>query len=98
MSIIETDSGYLVVDPLITPRTAEAGMGLVYQHVGRKPIVAVIYTHSHIDHWGGVKGVVSQADVQSGQVKVIAPDHFMEYAISENVIAVLTSLVSGFPR
>jgi alkyl sulfatase BDS1-like metallo-beta-lactamase superfamily hydrolase len=87
MSIIETDSGYLVVDPLITPRTAEAGMGLVYQHLGRKPIVAVIYTHSHIDHWGGVKGVISQADVQSGQVKVIAPDHFMEYAISENVIA-----------
>ncbi|MFO7682612.1 MAG: alkyl sulfatase dimerization domain-containing protein, partial [Chloroflexota bacterium] len=87
MSIIETDSGYLVVDPLITPRTAEAGMGLVYQHLGRKPIVAIIYTHSHIDHWGGVKGVISQADVQSGQVKVIAPDHFMEYAISENVIA-----------
>jgi alkyl sulfatase BDS1-like metallo-beta-lactamase superfamily hydrolase len=87
MSIIETDSGYLVVDPLITPRTAEAGMGLVYQHLGRKPIVAVIYTHSHIDHWGGVKGVISQADVQSGHVKVIAPDHFMEYAISENVIA-----------
>jgi alkyl sulfatase BDS1-like metallo-beta-lactamase superfamily hydrolase len=87
MSIIETDSGYLVVDPLITPRTAEAGMGLVYQHLGRKPIVAVIYTHSHIDHWGGVKGIISQADVQSGQVKVIAPNHFMEYAISENVIA-----------
>lgn len=87
MSIIETDSGYLVVDPLITPRTAEAGMGLVYQHLGRKPIVAVIYTHSHIDHWGGVKGVISQANVQSGHVKVIAPDHFMEYAISENVIA-----------
>lgn len=87
MSIIETDSGYLVVDPLVTPPTAAAGMGLVYQHLGRKPIVAVIYTHSHIDHWGGVKGVISQDDVQSGQVKVIAPDHFMEFAISENVIA-----------
>jgi alkyl sulfatase BDS1-like metallo-beta-lactamase superfamily hydrolase len=87
MSIIETDSGYLVVDPLITPPTAAAGIGLVYQHLGRKPIVGVIYTHSHIDHWGGVKGVISQADVQSGRVKVIAPDHFMEYAISENVIA-----------
>lgn len=87
MSVIETDSGHLVVDPLITPRTAEAGMGLVYQHLGRKPIVAVIYTHSHIDHWGGVKGIISQADVQSGQVKVIAPNHFMEFAISENVIA-----------
>lgn len=87
MSIIETDIGYVVVDPLVTPRTAEAGMELVYQQLGRKPIVAVIYTHSHIDHWGGVKGVVSRADVQAGRVKIIAPDHFMEYAISENVIA-----------
>ncbi len=87
MSIIETDSGYVVIDPLITPDTATAGMDLVYQHLGRKPIVAVIYTHSHIDHWGGVKGVISQADVAAGKVKVIAPDHFMEFAISENVIA-----------
>lgn len=87
MSIIETDSGYLVVDPLITPRTAEAGMGLVYQHIGRKPIVAVIYTHSHIDHWGGAKGIISADDVRAGQIKIIAPNHFMEFAISENVIA-----------
>jgi alkyl sulfatase BDS1-like metallo-beta-lactamase superfamily hydrolase len=87
MSIIETDTGYVVVDPLVTPSTAEAGMELVYQHLGRKPIVAVIYTHSHIDHWGGVKGVISKADVQAGLVKVIAPDRFMEFAISENIIA-----------
>ena len=87
MSVIETDSGYVVVDPLVTPRTAEAGMKLAYQQLGRKPIVAVIYTHSHIDHWGGVKGVVSEAEVHSGRVKIIAPEHFMEYAISENVIA-----------
>lgn len=87
MSIIETDTGYVVVDPLVSPSTAEAGMELVYQHLGRKPIVAVIYTHSHIDHWGGVKGVISKADVQAGRVKVIAPDRFMEFAISENVIA-----------
>ncbi|MCB8984451.1 MAG: MBL fold metallo-hydrolase [Ardenticatenaceae bacterium] len=87
MSIVESDGGYLVIDPLVTPRTAAAGMELVYQHLGRKPIVAVIYTHSHIDHWGGVKGIISRADVQAGKVKVIAPDHFMEHAISENVIA-----------
>lgn len=87
MSIIETDSGYLIVDPLLASHTAEKGMELVYQHLGRKPIVAVIYTHSHIDHWGGVKGVISQADVKAGKVKVIAPEHFMEHAISENVIA-----------
>lgn len=87
MSVIETDNGYVVVDPLLAPRTAEAGMKLVYQHFGHKPIHAVIYTHTHIDHWGGVKGVVSRADVQAGRVKIVAPDHFMAYAISENVIA-----------
>lgn len=87
MSIVETDGGYLVIDPLVTPPTAKAGMELVYKHLGRRPIVAVIYTHSHIDHWGGVKGVISQADVQAGRAKVIAPNHFMEFAISENVIA-----------
>ncbi|NWF81146.1 MAG: MBL fold metallo-hydrolase [Chloroflexi bacterium] len=87
MTIVDTGASYIVIDPLVTPPTAEAGMALVYQHIGRKPIVAVIYTHSHIDHWGGVKGVISQADVPAGRVKVIAPDRFMEFAISENVIA-----------
>ncbi|MFN8499331.1 MAG: alkyl sulfatase dimerization domain-containing protein [Anaerolineae bacterium] len=87
MSIIESDSGYVVVDPMISVATARAGMELVYKHVGRKPVVAVIYTHSHADHWGGVKGVIDEADVLAGKVKVIAPQHFMEYAISENVIA-----------
>ena len=87
MSIIESDTGYVVVDPLVSMPTARAGMELVYQHVGRKPIVAVIYTHSHIDHWGGVKGVISQAEVDAGKVKVIAPEHFLEHAISENIIA-----------
>lgn len=87
MSIIETDSGYVVVDPLISASTAGAGMELVYKHVGRRPIVAVIYTHSHVDHWGGVKGVIAEADVRAGRVKVIAPEHFLEHAISENVIA-----------
>ena len=87
MSIIESDNGYVVVDPLVSADVARAGLELYYQHVGHKAVVAVIYTHSHIDHWGGVKGVVSQADVQAGKVKVIAPEHFMEHAVSENVIA-----------
>ncbi len=87
MSIIESDNGCVVVDPLISADVARAGMALFYKHVGRKPVAAVIYTHSHIDHWGGVKGVVSQADVQAGKTKIIAPEHFMEHAVSENVIA-----------
>ena len=86
MSIIETDGGYLVIDPLVSVPTAKAGMELAYKHLGRKPVVAVIYTHSHIDHWGGVKGVISEDDVKAGKVKVIAPEHFVEHAISENII------------
>ena len=87
MSIIETDSGYVVIDPLLSAPTAKAGMELVYRHLGKRPVVAVIYTHSHVDHWGGVKGVISAADVKAGKVKVIAPEHFLEHAISENIIA-----------
>ncbi len=87
MSIIESDSGYVVVDPLLSIQTAKAGMDLVYRHLGQKPIVAVIYTHSHVDHWGGVKGVITQTEVDAGKVKVIAPEHFLEHAISENIIA-----------
>jgi alkyl sulfatase BDS1-like metallo-beta-lactamase superfamily hydrolase len=86
MSIIESDHGYIVVDPLLTVPTAKAGIELVYKHLGKKPIVAVIYTHSHIDHWGGVKGVISQEEVDAGKVKVIAPENFLEAAISENII------------
>ena len=87
MSIVETGPGYVVIDPLISAETARAGMELVYRHVGQKAVVAVIYTHSHVDHWGGVKGVISEADVKAGKIKVIAPEHFLEYAISENIIA-----------
>jgi len=87
MSIIETDTGYIVIDPLISAETALASMGLVYEHLGEKPVVAVIYTHSHVDHWGGVKGVVSEADVKAGKVQIIAPEGFTEAAVSENVMA-----------
>ncbi len=87
MSIIETASGCIVVDPLVSVPTAKAGMELYYRHRGQRPVLAVIYTHSHIDHWGGVKGVISEGEVKAGKVKVIAPEHFLEHAISENVIA-----------
>jgi alkyl sulfatase BDS1-like metallo-beta-lactamase superfamily hydrolase len=87
MSIIETDGGYIVIDPLISAECASASMQLVYEHLGEKPVMAVIYTHSHIDHWGGVKGVISEADVKAGKVQVIAPEGFTEAAVSENVMA-----------
>lgn len=87
MSVIETDTGYIVIDPLISAETASASMELVYEHLGRKPVHAMIYTHSHIDHWGGVRGVISEEDVKAGKVMVIAPEGFTEAAVSENVMA-----------
>lgn len=87
MTVIEGDTGLIVVDPLVSTETAKAGLDLYYKHRPRKPVVAVIYSHSHVDHFGGVRGVVDEAAVQAGQVKIIAPAGFMEEAVGENVIA-----------
>lgn len=87
MTIIEGDTGLILIDPLTAMETARAGLELYYKHRPRKPVMAVIYTHSHADHFGGVKGVVSEDDVKVGRVKVLAPDGFMEEAVSENVYA-----------
>lgn len=87
MTIIEGIEGVTVVDPLVSEETAKVGMDLYFQHRGQKPVKAVIYTHSHVDHYGGVRGVVSQEDVNSGAVKIYAPDGFLEAAVAENVMA-----------
>jgi len=87
VTIIEGDTGLIVIDPLISSQTAKAALDLYRQHRGSKPVVAVIYSHSHADHFGGVRGVVDEADVKSGKVKIFAPSGFMEHAVSENVIA-----------
>lgn len=87
MSIIEGDTGIIIVDPLTSTETAKAGLDLYYQHRPKKPVVAVMYTHSHIDHYGGVRGVISEEDVNSGKVKILAPEGFLEEAVSENVYA-----------
>ncbi|WP_166262192.1 alkyl/aryl-sulfatase [Marinobacter salicampi] len=87
MTIIEGDSGLIIIDPLLTPATARASLELYYQHRPEKPVVAVLYTHNHADHFGGVKGVISEEDVRAGKVRVYAPQGFMEHAIAENVIA-----------
>ncbi len=87
ISFIEGDSGWIVIDPLISAETAKASLELIYEHVREKPVIAVIYTHSHVDHWGGVKGVVSEADVEVGKARIIAPEGFLEAAVSENIIA-----------
>jgi alkyl sulfatase BDS1-like metallo-beta-lactamase superfamily hydrolase len=87
MDIIEGKTGLIIIDPLVSKETAKAALELYWQHRPKKPVIAVIYTHSHVDHYGGVKGVVSEADVKAGKVKIIAPEGFLAHAISENVYA-----------
>jgi len=87
ITIVEGDTGLIVTDTTLSVQTAKAALELYYQHRPRKPVVALIYTHSHADHFGGARGLISEADAASGQVKVIAPDGFMEHAVAENVIA-----------
>ena len=87
ISFIEGDTGIIVIDPLVSTETASAALALYRTHRGDRPVVAVIYTHSHVDHFGGVLGVTSQADVDAGKVAVLAPEGFTEHAVQENVYA-----------
>jgi alkyl sulfatase BDS1-like metallo-beta-lactamase superfamily hydrolase len=87
MTLIAGKSGWIVIDPLTRRQSAAAAMALVEQHLGKRPVSAVIYTHSHSDHFGGVRALVSADDVKAGKVAIIAPEHFLEEAASENVIA-----------
>ncbi len=82
VSFIEGDSGVIVIDPLVSTEVAAAALTLYRSHRGERPVVAVIYTHSHVDHFGGVLGVTSQADVDAGKVAVLAPEGFTEHAVA----------------
>ena len=87
ITFVQGDTGWIVGDPLISPETAKAAYELVTQHLGQRPIVGVIYSHSHGDHYGGVRGIVNEADVTAGKVTIMAPEHFTEEVVAENVIA-----------
>ena len=87
IGFIKGDTGWIVFDPLTAKETARAALDFVNERLGKRPVVAVIYSHSHADHFGGVRGVVDEADVKSGKVPVIAPVGFMEHAVAENVYA-----------
>jgi alkyl sulfatase BDS1-like metallo-beta-lactamase superfamily hydrolase len=87
ISFIKSDTGWIVFDPLTAKETAAAALKFINEQVGERPVVAVVYSHSHADHFGGVRGVADEADVRSGKVKVIAPVGFMDHAVSENVYA-----------
>lgn len=85
ITFIASDSGWIVFDPLTAKETAAAALALVSEHLGVRPVVAVVYSHSHVDHFGGVRGVIDEADVKAGRVQVIAPVGFMDHAVAENV-------------
>ena len=87
MGIVVGDSGYIIIDPLTSVDTARAALELVHKNLGERPVTAVIYSHSHVDHFGGVRGVLAEEVVAAGRAKVIAPVGFMEEAVSENIYA-----------
>ncbi len=86
MTIIEGDQGLIVIDSLVSAETARAALDLYTAHRGERPVAAVIYSHSHVDHYGGVRGVIDEADVDAGRVAVIAPDRFLEEVTQEQIL------------
>jgi alkyl sulfatase BDS1-like metallo-beta-lactamase superfamily hydrolase len=87
ISFIKGDTGWIIFDPLTAKETARAALEFINEQLGKRPVVGVVYSHSHVDHFGGVRGVVDEADVASGKVMLIAPEGFLHAAIAENVFA-----------
>jgi len=87
MHVVEGERGVVVIDPLVSAETAAAALTLYREHRGNRPVTGLIYTHSHVDHFGGARGVVSAEDVEAGRVPVLAPTGFLHHAVSENVFA-----------
>ncbi len=87
ITFIAGETGWVVVDPLTATATARACLELANAHLGARPVTAVVYTHSHLDHFGGVLGVTTQDDVDAGRCRVIAPEHFLREAVAENLLA-----------
>ncbi|MGH7023735.1 MAG: alkyl/aryl-sulfatase [Caulobacteraceae bacterium] len=85
ITFVEGERGYIVIDPLTSAEPAAAALALMRAHRGDKPVTAVIYTHSHVDHYGGVRGVLGEAEIAAG-APIIAPEGFLEAAVSENVL------------
>ncbi|MEE8147856.1 MAG: alkyl sulfatase dimerization domain-containing protein, partial [Longimicrobiales bacterium] len=87
ISFIRGDTGWIVFDPLTSKETARAALEFVNEQLGERPVVAVVYSHSHPDHFGGVRGIVDEEDVRARRVEIIAPVGFMEHAIAEGIYA-----------
>ena len=87
ITFIKGKTGWIIFDPLTAKETAAAALKFINEKIGKRPVVAVVYSHSHGDHFGGVRGVASLEDVKSGKIKIIAPVGFMETAVAENIYA-----------
>ncbi|MBY6185280.1 MBL fold metallo-hydrolase [Marinobacter hydrocarbonoclasticus] len=87
ITFIKGDTGWIIIDPLTAKETAAAALKLANEQLGQRPVKAVIYSHSHADHFGGARGVIDEAELAAGKIQVIAPDGFMVHAVSENVYA-----------
>jgi alkyl sulfatase BDS1-like metallo-beta-lactamase superfamily hydrolase len=87
MHVVEGADGIVVIDPLVSAETAAAALALYREHRGDRPVTGLIYTHSHVDHFGGAKGVVSAEEIEARQIPVLAPAGFLHHAVSENVFA-----------
>ncbi len=87
ITFIRGDTGWIIIDPLTMKETARAALELANAKLGARPVKAVIYTHSHSDHFGGVRGVVDEADVKAGKVAIVAPEGFMKEVAAENILA-----------
>lgn len=87
ITFVKGKTGWIVFDPGTANETAKAAYDLVTKNLGKRPVTAVVYSHSHVDHYAGVRALVDEADVKSGKVKIIAPEGFLEHAVSEMVIA-----------
>jgi len=87
MHVIEGENGIVVVDPLISAETAAAALALYRQHRGERPVTGLLYTHSHVDHFGGARGVVSPEQATDRELPILAPAGFLHHAVSENVFA-----------
>lgn len=87
MTVIKGQTGWILIDPLTTRETAAAALELVNKELGTRPVAGLIYSHSHGDHFGGARGVTSEADIKAGKVAIVAPEHFIEETASENIMA-----------
>jgi alkyl sulfatase BDS1-like metallo-beta-lactamase superfamily hydrolase len=87
MHVVEGDEGIVVIDPLVSAETAAAALAVYREHRGERPVAGLVYTHSHVDHFGGAGGIVSEGEIEARGIPVIAPEGFLHHAVSENVFA-----------